>query len=141
MGAGGDGTGGRAEATLSLAELTLPAPSPALNSTCNVHDEFECGNGDCIDFSRTCDGVVHCKDKSDEKQSYCSKVPPLAALLRHTHPPARCSSCWIHTAKGHSGVSSHVPQALTVPLALQRSAPLGQALRAPDPSQFWGAGE
>ncbi|KAL2293805.1 hypothetical protein Nmel_018869, partial [Mimus melanotis] len=43
----------------------------ALNSTCNV-DEFECGNGDCIDFSRTCDGVVHCKDKSDEKQSYCS---------------------------------------------------------------------
>ncbi|NXG98380.1 LRP1 protein, partial [Loxia leucoptera] len=44
----------------------------AVNSTCNVHEEFECGNGECIDFSRTCDGVVHCKDKSDEKQSYCS---------------------------------------------------------------------
>lgn len=58
-----------------------------MNSTCNVHDEFECGNGDCIDFSRTCDGVVHCKDKSDEKQSYCSKVPPLAALLTHTRTP------------------------------------------------------
>lgn len=61
---------------------------PAVNSTCNVHEEFECGNGECIDFSRTCDGVVHCKDKSDEKQSYCSKVPPLAALLTHTRSPA-----------------------------------------------------
>uniref|UniRef100_A0A8D0FU60 Uncharacterized protein n=1 Tax=Strix occidentalis caurina TaxID=311401 RepID=A0A8D0FU60_STROC len=64
-------------AGLSLAELTLPAPSPALNSTCNVHDEFECGNGDCIDFSRTCDGVVHCKDKSDENRCReCSSPCP-----------------------------------------------------------------
>ncbi|XP_066473947.1 prolow-density lipoprotein receptor-related protein 1 [Tiliqua scincoides] len=44
----------------------------AANSTCNVHNEFECGNGDCIDYNRTCDGVAHCKDKSDEKQSYCN---------------------------------------------------------------------
>ncbi|XP_015265029.1 PREDICTED: prolow-density lipoprotein receptor-related protein 1 [Gekko japonicus] len=44
----------------------------AANSTCHVHTEFECGNGDCIDFSRTCDGVAQCKDKSDEKQSYCN---------------------------------------------------------------------
>lgn len=52
----------------------------AANSTCHVHTEFECGNGDCIDFSRTCDGVAQCKDKSDEKQSYCSKVPVLPPL-------------------------------------------------------------
>ncbi|KAK7915952.1 hypothetical protein WMY93_011713 [Mugilogobius chulae] len=44
----------------------------ALNTTCNSIDEFECGNGDCIEYVRTCDGVPHCKDKSDEKQSYCA---------------------------------------------------------------------
>ncbi|XP_058867450.1 low-density lipoprotein receptor-related protein 1 isoform X2 [Acipenser ruthenus] len=44
----------------------------ALNSTCSSADEFECGNGDCILYNQTCDGVAHCKDKSDEKQSYCS---------------------------------------------------------------------
>ncbi|XP_072571437.1 low-density lipoprotein receptor-related protein 1-like isoform X1 [Paramormyrops kingsleyae] len=44
----------------------------ALNTTCNSIDEFECGNGDCINYSLTCDGMVHCKDKSDEKQSYCA---------------------------------------------------------------------
>eukprot|EP00079_Xenopus_tropicalis_P012610 XP_002939758.2 PREDICTED: prolow-density lipoprotein receptor-related protein 1 [Xenopus tropicalis] len=41
------------------------------NSTCNMYDEFECGNGDCINYSMTCDGVPHCKDKADEKLSYC----------------------------------------------------------------------
>ncbi|KAM4699918.1 prolow-density lipoprotein receptor-related protein 1 isoform 2-T2 [Discoglossus pictus] len=49
-------------------DFTCKAP----NSTCNSHDEFECGNGDCINYSLTCDGVAHCKDKADEKQSYCS---------------------------------------------------------------------
>ncbi|KAJ8403984.1 hypothetical protein AAFF_G00343340 [Aldrovandia affinis] len=44
----------------------------ALNTTCNSVDEFECGNGDCINYSLTCDGMPHCKDKSDEKQSYCA---------------------------------------------------------------------
>uniref|UniRef100_A0AAV2M5F0 EGF-like domain-containing protein n=1 Tax=Knipowitschia caucasica TaxID=637954 RepID=A0AAV2M5F0_KNICA len=44
----------------------------ALNTTCNNIDEFECGNGDCIEYIRTCDGTPHCKDKSDEKQSYCA---------------------------------------------------------------------
>uniref|UniRef100_A0A4W3IBD4 LDL receptor related protein 1B n=1 Tax=Callorhinchus milii TaxID=7868 RepID=A0A4W3IBD4_CALMI len=42
------------------------------NSLCNIHTEFECGNGDCIGYHLTCDGIVHCKDKSDEKQSYCA---------------------------------------------------------------------
>lgn len=45
----------------------------ALNTTCNNIDEFECGNGDCINYTLTCDGRAHCKDKSDEKQSYCCK--------------------------------------------------------------------
>uniref|UniRef100_A0A8C5NES4 EGF-like domain-containing protein n=1 Tax=Gouania willdenowi TaxID=441366 RepID=A0A8C5NES4_GOUWI len=41
------------------------------NSSCNIHSEFECGNGECIDYQLTCDGVAHCKDKSDEKMQYC----------------------------------------------------------------------
>uniref|UniRef100_A0A6Q2Z9X6 EGF-like domain-containing protein n=1 Tax=Esox lucius TaxID=8010 RepID=A0A6Q2Z9X6_ESOLU len=41
------------------------------NSSCNVHTEFECGNGECINYQTTCDGVAHCKDKSDEKMQYC----------------------------------------------------------------------
>uniref|UniRef100_A0A8C8LYL0 EGF-like domain-containing protein n=1 Tax=Oncorhynchus tshawytscha TaxID=74940 RepID=A0A8C8LYL0_ONCTS len=41
------------------------------NSSCNIHTEFECGNGECIDYQLTCDGIAHCKDKSDEKMKYC----------------------------------------------------------------------
>ncbi|KAB0361653.1 hypothetical protein FD754_005809 [Muntiacus muntjak] len=41
------------------------------NSSCNIYSEFECGNGDCIDYQLTCDGIPHCKDKSDEKLLYC----------------------------------------------------------------------
>ncbi|XP_048049460.1 low-density lipoprotein receptor-related protein 1B isoform X2 [Megalobrama amblycephala] len=40
-------------------------------SSCNIHAEFECGNGECIDYQLTCDGIAHCKDKSDEKMQYC----------------------------------------------------------------------
>uniref|UniRef100_A0A8C1BL65 Low density lipoprotein receptor-related protein 1Bb n=1 Tax=Cyprinus carpio carpio TaxID=630221 RepID=A0A8C1BL65_CYPCA len=40
-------------------------------SSCNIHTEFECGNGECIDYQLTCDGTAHCKDKSDEKMQYC----------------------------------------------------------------------
>uniref|UniRef100_A0A667YNG9 LDL receptor related protein 1 n=1 Tax=Myripristis murdjan TaxID=586833 RepID=A0A667YNG9_9TELE len=43
----------------------------AVNISCGSMDDFECGNGDCINYSLTCDGMAHCKDKSDEKQSYC----------------------------------------------------------------------
>lgn len=45
----------------------------ALNMSCGSVDDFECGNGDCINYSLTCDGMAHCKDKSDEKQSYCGE--------------------------------------------------------------------
>ncbi|KAG7252793.1 hypothetical protein CRUP_036554, partial [Coryphaenoides rupestris] len=44
----------------------------ALNTTCNRIDDFECGNGDCVNYTQTCDGTVHCKDKSDEKLFYCA---------------------------------------------------------------------
>ncbi|KTG33883.1 hypothetical protein cypCar_00017419, partial [Cyprinus carpio] len=44
----------------------------AQNTSCSSMDDFECGNGDCIKYTLTCDGMAHCKDKSDEKQSYCS---------------------------------------------------------------------
>uniref|UniRef100_A0A4W5QI25 LDL receptor related protein 1 n=1 Tax=Hucho hucho TaxID=62062 RepID=A0A4W5QI25_9TELE len=44
----------------------------AQNTTCSSVDEFECGNGDCVNYTLTCDGMAHCKDKSDEKQSYCA---------------------------------------------------------------------
>uniref|UniRef100_A0A8C4MYX3 LDL receptor related protein 1B n=1 Tax=Equus asinus asinus TaxID=83772 RepID=A0A8C4MYX3_EQUAS len=43
----------------------------AKNSSCNIYSEFECGNGECIDYQLTCDGIPHCKDKSDEKLLYC----------------------------------------------------------------------
>uniref|UniRef100_A0A8D2ZZH8 EGF-like domain-containing protein n=1 Tax=Scophthalmus maximus TaxID=52904 RepID=A0A8D2ZZH8_SCOMX len=41
------------------------------NSSCNIHTQFECGNGECINYQQTCDGIAHCKDKSDEKMQYC----------------------------------------------------------------------
>ncbi|XP_067287513.1 low-density lipoprotein receptor-related protein 1 isoform X2 [Pseudorasbora parva] len=44
----------------------------AQNTSCSSMDDFECGNGDCIKYTLTCDGMAHCKDKSDEKQSYCT---------------------------------------------------------------------
>lgn len=51
-----------------------PSPSSAAeNSSCNIHSEFECGNGECINYQLTCDGIAHCKDKSDEKMQYCGK--------------------------------------------------------------------
>ncbi|XP_047676249.1 low-density lipoprotein receptor-related protein 1B-like isoform X1 [Tachysurus fulvidraco] len=44
-----------------------------LNSSCNTLSEFQCTNGECIDYELACDGVGHCKDKSDEKREYCDK--------------------------------------------------------------------
>uniref|UniRef100_A0A8C6XVP1 LDL receptor related protein 1B n=1 Tax=Naja naja TaxID=35670 RepID=A0A8C6XVP1_NAJNA len=44
------------------------------NMSCNFYFEFECGNGECIDYQLSCDGIAHCKDKSDEKLLYCGKL-------------------------------------------------------------------
>lgn len=60
--------------SLSLPDLTLDRLFlTALNVSCGSVEGFECGNGDCINYSLTCDGMPHCKDKSDEKQSYCGE--------------------------------------------------------------------
>lgn len=67
-------------------QLMKASPSPAVNSSCRAQDEFECANGECISFSLTCDGVSHCKDKSDEKPSYCSKRPLQPLLLLPQSP-------------------------------------------------------
>lgn len=81
----------------ALAHDTRSTLSPAMNSSCRAQDEFECANGECINFSLTCDGVSHCKDKSDEKPSYCSKrllqpqcpgPPPFPRPSRCPQPPA-----------------------------------------------------
>lgn len=53
---------------------SVVSPCVAENSSCNIHTEFECGNGECINYQLTCDGVAHCKDKSDEKMQYCGKT-------------------------------------------------------------------
>lgn len=79
-------------------------PSPAVNSSCRAQDEFACANGECINFSLTCDGVSHCKDKSDEKPSYCSKGP-----RPHPQGPAsRVSSLSPHRV-GCGGERSKAP--------------------------------
>ncbi|XP_030279710.1 low-density lipoprotein receptor-related protein 1-like isoform X1 [Sparus aurata] len=53
-------------------QLLEDSTCSSLNMSCGSVDDFECGNGDCINYSLTCDGMAHCKDKSDEKQSYCA---------------------------------------------------------------------
>ncbi|NXK69843.1 LRP1 protein, partial [Sylvietta virens] len=81
----------------------------AVNSTCNVHYEFECGNGDCIDFSRTCDGVVHCKDKSDEKQSYCSSRKCKKGYLHCMNGRCVASRYWCDGVDNCGDNSDEVP--------------------------------
>uniref|UniRef100_A0A671S9X1 Low density lipoprotein receptor-related protein 1Ba n=1 Tax=Sinocyclocheilus anshuiensis TaxID=1608454 RepID=A0A671S9X1_9TELE len=52
-------------------ERILLDDNRSMNSSCNIHSEFQCGNGECIDYQLTCDGIEHCKDRSDEKMQYC----------------------------------------------------------------------
>lgn len=41
-------------------------------------DSFHCGSGDCINNLLACDGILHCKDGSDETSAVCSNTfcPP-----------------------------------------------------------------
>ncbi|KAG8452515.1 hypothetical protein GDO86_004341 [Hymenochirus boettgeri] len=64
------------------------------NSTCNKYDEFECGNGDCIRYSMTCDGFAHCKDKADEKHAYCSTRHCRKGFRRCANGRCISSSFW-----------------------------------------------
>ena len=65
----------------------------AKTSLCNIHTEFECGNGECIDYLFTCDGIAHCKDKSDEKMHYCGKHPidPTVLVASSSENPSSSS--------------------------------------------------
>ncbi|TRY82421.1 hypothetical protein DNTS_016378 [Danionella cerebrum] len=60
----------------------------SMNSSCNIHSEFQCGNGECIDYQLTCDGVAHCKDRSDEKLQYCE-----SRACRHGFKPCYNQRC------------------------------------------------
>ncbi|XP_037739600.1 prolow-density lipoprotein receptor-related protein 1 isoform X1 [Chelonia mydas] len=80
----------------------------ALNSTCNVH-EFECGNGECIDYSRTCDGTAHCKDKSDEKQSYCSSRKCKKGFLHCMNGRCVANAYWCNGMDDCGDNSDEVP--------------------------------
>uniref|UniRef100_A0A8D0H854 LDL receptor related protein 1 n=1 Tax=Sphenodon punctatus TaxID=8508 RepID=A0A8D0H854_SPHPU len=86
-------------------DFTCKAP----NSTCNVHNEFECGNGDCIDFSRTCDGMAHCKDKSDEKHSYCSTRHCKKGYLHCMNGRCVASRFWCNGVDNCGDNSDEVP--------------------------------
>jgi hypothetical protein len=66
---------------LTLSSSLLGPTTVALNALCGSVDDFECGNGDCINYSLTCDGMAHCKDKSDEKQSYCGESLCIRACI------------------------------------------------------------
>ncbi|XP_033629378.1 low-density lipoprotein receptor-related protein 1-like isoform X2 [Asterias rubens] len=43
----------------------------AETNNCSRSDEFVCGNGECIPYEDTCDGLQQCEDGSDERESYC----------------------------------------------------------------------
>lgn len=64
-----------------LLHKTLTFFLSAKNSSCNIYSEFECGNGECIDYQLTCDGFPHCKDKSDEKLLYCGMCSIVICLF------------------------------------------------------------
>lgn len=55
------------------ASLTLFSFPSAPNSSCNARSEFQCSNGECIDYELACDGVAHCQDRSDEEGQYCGE--------------------------------------------------------------------
>ncbi|KAF7240343.1 Low-density lipoprotein receptor-related protein 1 [Varanus komodoensis] len=95
-------------------DLTCRAP----NSSCNMHNEFECGNGDCIDFSQTCDSVAHCKDKSDEKSSYCNSRKCKKGYLHCTNKRCVPIADWCNGIDNCGDNSDEVP--CNTPQPLQR---------------------
>ncbi|KAI1892263.1 hypothetical protein AGOR_G00131550 [Albula goreensis] len=81
----------------------------AQNSTCSSVEEFECGNGDCINYSLTCDGMAHCKDKSDEKQSYCANRMCKSGYRRCNNGRCIGHSFWCNRVDDCGDNSDEVP--------------------------------
>ncbi|XP_058055099.1 prolow-density lipoprotein receptor-related protein 1 [Anopheles bellator] len=61
---------------------------PKAVANCNAATEFTCSNGNCIPFHLTCDSIDHCRDRSDELNSYCVGRPCLPGYFRCN--TARC---------------------------------------------------
>ena len=57
----------------------------SLTLTGCTEDEFTCVDGFCVDMEQRCDGVVHCRDKSDEVG--CSKVAIESSYSSIIAPP------------------------------------------------------
>lgn len=74
------------------------SPSAAENSSCNIHTQFECGNGECINYQQTCDGIAHCKDKSDEKMQYCGKKHIWSIYTYCTNAESKNRAYWLLSA-------------------------------------------
>lgn len=49
------------------------SPLEATVFNCST-DQFRCSNAGCIPYKNTCDGIVHCTDKSDEDPKYCGML-------------------------------------------------------------------
>ncbi|XP_035237468.1 low-density lipoprotein receptor-related protein 1-like isoform X1 [Anguilla anguilla] len=86
----------------------------ARNSSCSSVEEFECGNGDCINYSLTCDGMAHCKDKSDEKQSYCANRMCKSGFRRCNNGRCIGHSYWCNRVDDCGDNSDEVPCNVTL---------------------------
>ena len=50
---------------------SLSAGEPASRLQCEM-EEFRCGEGQCISWTKLCDGESDCDDRSDETNADCS---------------------------------------------------------------------
>ncbi len=76
---------------------------PIRPETC-TRDQFECESGECVDFSRRCDGRPDCRDRSDELE--CSKL----ANCQNSSPHPGSAQC---TLVKHGSCFCRLPVCLT----------------------------
>ncbi|XP_035218425.1 low-density lipoprotein receptor-related protein 1-like isoform X2 [Stegodyphus dumicola] len=63
---------GRVWCSCFLGKVLLPDGKRCVEKEANCStEEFECGNGMCIPFELTCDGVSACQNGTDENEQYC----------------------------------------------------------------------
>uniref|UniRef100_A0A1B6KMK9 Peptidase S1 domain-containing protein n=1 Tax=Graphocephala atropunctata TaxID=36148 RepID=A0A1B6KMK9_9HEMI len=95
--------------SVSAPALTLardPTPASICNSIGDEQRYSQCDNGQCIDKYSVCDGIIDCKDKSDETEAACFRTfqgkCPAEGLWRCKYgaclsQAARCNrrnDCW-----------------------------------------------